>query len=252
VLIPLGELGYALGAPIPGRIGAAPPALSAYVLPRLAARAPDGRPWRLRLVSARIVADAGGPDYVAQVEMRPPAGASLRRFAFTDAAVIDRVRNHFVLVLVRTDYAGGQLSEEPRLVGGLQWDARTLTVDRGPGSAWRGFGSALALGMRHIAEGHDHLLFLMALLLPAPLIARDRRWCEYGGLRFTLRRLAGVVTAFTVGHSITLIGGAAFGWRLPAPAGGGGRSRSPSWSRRRTPRGRCSPGASRWSPPASG
>jgi hypothetical protein len=216
VLIPLGELGYALGAPIPGRIGPAPAALSGYVLPRLAARSPDGRAWTLRLTSARIVADAGGPDYVARVEMRPPQGATLRRFAFTDAAVIDRVRNHFVLVLVRTDYAGGQLADEPRLVGGLQWDARTLTVDRGPGSAWRGFGSALALGMRHIAQGHDHLLFLMALLLPAPLVAAAGRWGGYGGLRFTLGRLAGVVSAFTVGHSITLIGGAFFGWRLPA------------------------------------
>jgi len=70
--------------------------------------------------------------------------------------------------------------------------------------------------MRHIAEGHDHLMFLMALLLPAPLIARDRRWREAGGLRFTARRLVKVVTAFTVGHSVTLIGGAFFGWRLPA------------------------------------
>src|SRR5438045_3779903 len=34
--------------------------------------------------------------------------------------------------------------------------------------------------------------------------------------RCTLGRLAGVVSAFTLGHSVTLIGGAFFGWRLPA------------------------------------
>jgi hypothetical protein len=148
--------------------------------------------------------------------MRPPSGATSRAFDFGYTGVIDKVRNHFVLVLVRSDYGGGQVSEDPRLLGGLQWDARALRVDRGPESAWRGFASAVALGMRHIAEGHDHLLFLLALLLPAPLIARDRRWRDYGGLRFTAGRLAAVVIAFTLGHSLTLIGGAVFGWRLPA------------------------------------
>jgi hypothetical protein len=216
LLIPLGELGYAVGRPIPGRLGPAPAELNAYVTPRVAVRSPDGRAWSIRLVGARIVADAGGPDYLAQFALTPPPGAALRQFDLTDRAVIDRVRNHFVLVLVRTDYAGGQLSEQPRLLGGLQWDAQTLRIDRGPASAWRGFGSAVGLGMRHIAEGHDHLLFLLALLLPAPLIARDRRWRDFGGLGFTVRRLAGVVTAFTLGHSVTLIGGAFLGWRLPA------------------------------------
>jgi hypothetical protein len=81
----------------------------------------------------------------------------------------------------------------------------------------------MRLGMRHIAEGHDHLLFLIALVLPAPLLAsaggtkRFRLWGGFGGARHTARRLISVVSAFTVGHSITLIGGAFFGWRLPSP-----------------------------------
>jgi hypothetical protein len=69
--------------------------------------------------------------------------------------------------------------------------------------------------MHHIAEGHDHLLFLIALLLPAPVLAAGRRWNGYGGWRHTLRTLVAVVSAFTVGHSVTLIGGAFFGWQLP-------------------------------------
>ena len=44
------------------------------------------------------------------------------------------------------------------------------------------------LGVKHILGGYDHLLFLLALLLP-------------GG---SIGRLAGIVTAFTVAHSITL------------------------------------------------
>ncbi len=50
------------------------------------------------------------------------------------------------------------------------------------------FGSFFVLGVSHILEGYDHLLFLLAVLLVGGSIAR----------------LAGIVTAFTVAHSITL------------------------------------------------
>ena len=68
---------------------------------------------------------------------------------------------------------------------------------------------------RHIADGTDHLLFLLALILPAPLVAAGGRWGGYAGGRTALRRIVKVVTAFTLGHSITLVLGA-LGWaRLP-------------------------------------
>jgi hypothetical protein len=60
------------------------------------------------------------------------------------------------------------------------------------------------LGMRHIAEGTDHLLFLLALLLPAPLKVFAGRWGPPVGIRQSLLRIAGIVTAFTIGHSATL------------------------------------------------
>jgi len=67
-----------------------------------------------------------------------------------------------------------------------------------------GFASIFRLGMRHIAEGTDHLLFLLALLLPAPLLALGSRWAGFAGVRHSLFQILRVVTAFTVGHSITL------------------------------------------------
>jgi hypothetical protein len=67
-----------------------------------------------------------------------------------------------------------------------------------------GFTSLFRLGMRHIAEGTDHLLFLLALLLPAPLLALGSRWTGFAGARHSLLQILRVVTAFTIGHSITL------------------------------------------------
>jgi hypothetical protein len=75
--------------------------------------------------------------------------------------------------------------------------------------------SFFRLGMRHIAEGTDHVLFLLALLLPAPLVVSGSRWGPPAGVRQSLLRILGIVTAFTIGHSLTL-GLAALGFvRVP-------------------------------------
>jgi hypothetical protein len=67
-----------------------------------------------------------------------------------------------------------------------------------------GFASLFRLGMRHIAEGTDHLLFLLALLLPAPLLALGSHWTGFAGARHSQLQILRVATAFTIGHSITL------------------------------------------------
>ena len=59
-------------------------------------------------------------------------------------------------------------------------------------------------GIAHIAAGFDHLLFLVALLLPSVLVRNGRRWEPVTSFPRALRSVAGTVTAFTAAHSITL------------------------------------------------
>jgi HupE / UreJ protein len=66
------------------------------------------------------------------------------------------------------------------------------------------FSSLFRLGMRHIAEGTDHLLFLLMLMLPAPLLVVASRWKGPRAVRGSLLHIVSIVTAFTVGHSLTL------------------------------------------------
>jgi hypothetical protein len=67
-----------------------------------------------------------------------------------------------------------------------------------------GFGSFVREGIHHIWIGYDHILFLLSLLLPAVLAWRDHGWDAVAGPRAALRDVLGIVTAFTVAHSITL------------------------------------------------
>ena len=75
--------------------------------------------------------------------------------------------------------------------------------------------AAVRSGVHHIWSGYDHLLFLLALLLPAVLRRRpDGRWTGVDDVRTAGADIARVVTAFTIAHSITL-SLAAFGVLAP-------------------------------------
>lgn len=59
-------------------------------------------------------------------------------------------------------------------------------------------------GVWHIWIGFDHILFLLALLLPAVVYRRDGRWEAVGSLREAAAEVLKVVSAFTLAHSATL------------------------------------------------
>ncbi|HKE46642.1 MAG TPA: HupE/UreJ family protein [Rhodanobacteraceae bacterium] len=71
-------------------------------------------------------------------------------------------------------------------------------------SAWTQLHGYIADGITHIAAGFDHLLFLVALLLPSVLVRSGRRWVPVTSFPRALRNVAATVTAFTAAHSITL------------------------------------------------
>lgn len=62
----------------------------------------------------------------------------------------------------------------------------------------------LAQGITHIFGGLDHLLFLIALMLPAVQTRTNGAWQARRDLRSALVQVAWIATAFTVAHSITL------------------------------------------------
>ena len=231
VQIPLNELqaafGHAVNDSSAGLVARLGPQLRAYLTQHIRAQSPDGGLWIIS-VGTLTVEETQNPinglyrELRAQVRLAPPAGKELRRFVFQYDAVVHQVVTHKILVSVRQDWERGQVAEEnPVQVGVIELDIVNnrilpLSVNLETGSSWAGFEAMVRLGMRHIAEGTDHLLFLLVLLLPAPLLVsggpgRRLGWANFGGVGYSLRRLVLIVTAFTVGHSLTLLLGS-LGW----------------------------------------
>ncbi|MFL6664879.1 MAG: HupE/UreJ family protein [Rhizobacter sp.] len=64
--------------------------------------------------------------------------------------------------------------------------------------------SFLREGVRHILTGYDHVLFLLCLLLPSVMRRTPRGWQPVEHLGQAVWPVLGIVTAFTLAHSITL------------------------------------------------
>lgn len=135
-----------------------------------------------------VILEASCPSPVDEVQLR-------------DETIFDTDPQHEAFVRVRW---------------GDEGDAHVLRAGRqelalgAPPSTLGLVGRFLVEGMSHLVTGYDHLLFLLSLVLTAGGLAVRE------GIRKAARDVAWIVTAFTLGHSVTLIA-AALGWVvLPA------------------------------------
>jgi len=187
----------------------------------------DGRTLHPQLVSAefppieQMRAGVGEIhiEYAAELPSVTPGGGPERRLILENHNQTTKVV-YLVNALASTDPAirlGAQRRNDVQSSYELDYMEQDYTqygaADRPVLRWWRGVHgqfnslgvpSLFHLGVRHIAEGTDHLLFLLVLLLPAPLLATGRRWESTASVRDSLLRIVRIVTAFTVGHSITL------------------------------------------------
>jgi hypothetical protein len=71
-------------------------------------------------------------------------------------------------------------------------------------STWNQVQQYVHEGIWHIWQGYDHVLFLLALLLPAVLRRVADRWEPTPDFLSAFWEVLAIVTAFTIAHSITL------------------------------------------------
>ncbi|MEU4243919.1 HupE/UreJ family protein [Actinoplanes sp. NPDC026619] len=213
--LPLSDFVRASGIEVTAAtVAAQQDALRSYLIAYIRPATTGGAAWTVRVgdlsvTDAEQTSTGTYQELVASATLTPPAGGDLRHFIFRYDVVVHQVVTHTVLVSVRQDWAAGQVGSDAVQVGTIQIDSRTmtvppLTVNLEHGSTWSGFLAMAELGGNHILAGTDHLLFLLILLLPAPLLATAGRWRGLIGPRAAAGRIGRTTLAFTIGHSAAL------------------------------------------------
>jgi uncharacterized membrane protein YqjE len=82
--------------------------------------------------------------------------------------------------------------------------ARVFAIQIDPQASPPSFLGFVGAGVHHILSGIDHILFLLALLLPSVLVRGPNGWQPAPQWKPVLLDVLRIVTAFTVAHSITL------------------------------------------------
>ena len=168
-------------------------AVAGYALSRLHVRA-DGSPATLRVTELLVDTHSDGAYAVVRLSMegaRRPSTLQVNYNAFFDI--------------------------DPKHCGlfRLQYEGLTRLSVFNPESASQSFDLTTAAppisfltfvreGVWHIWSGYDHILFLLALLLPGVLRRAKGTWQPVPAARPAFMNVLKVVTAFTAAHSITL------------------------------------------------
>jgi len=121
------------------------------------------------------------------------------------SVLFDRAPNHRGLLVIENNWKTGTFNNEANVSLIFEPGRERQTLDLSDSSTWRGFAAMVRLGTHHIWIGLDHILFLLALLLPS-VVQRGagNRWEPVAKFSTALIHVIKVVTVFTVAHTITL------------------------------------------------
>jgi hypothetical protein len=168
--------------------------ITSYVLARLTLRSADAVCAPTPPKGIEIASHSDGAYAVVQIDARCPADVKSLGVDYRLFFELDPQHRG----IVRIDAAG---TSRTHTLSAHEPDAR---FDLGDAGRLRQLGAILKEGIIHIWRGYDHVLFLLALLLPSVLRREDKTWEPVARLRPALVDVLRIVTAFTVAHSITL------------------------------------------------
>lgn len=205
--LPLNRLelafGHALAEQPAQALSAHGAALADYLLQHVGARSASGS-WQVLRPQLRV-RDDGAAELLAEFELVAPSPQAVRAGTLLFDAITHEVRTHRVQVFLRNDWASGRVGGTPQLLGELNSTQRQVEVQLDAARLGAGLRTLFADGAKHILEGTDHLLFLLLLVLVAPLTVQAGRWGDARTPIAALRRTVWIVSAFTLGHTVTLV-----------------------------------------------
>jgi len=176
--------------------------IKGYLHQRLGLRA-QGRPIALRFTTHQYRRIPVG-QYLAlsfEAEVRAPLPGA---YAIHYSVLFDADPQHRGFLVVHTNTLTGDVNsgEETSLV--FTPERQDQVLDLAALSPWSSFTAFVGHGVWHILIGLDHVLFLLALLLPSVLERTKQGWRPLSALRPAALNLLTIITLFTVAHTLTL------------------------------------------------
>ncbi|MEM9526342.1 MAG: HupE/UreJ family protein [Bacteroidota bacterium] len=152
------------------------------------------------------------PDFVQYNFTLPELKEMPEKFSVTYNAVMGAYAKHRGYLLIENNWAGGVVNNHVMINYIFSPDAPSTEIDLSENSVWKGLWALVKLGIWHIWIGLDHILFIVALILPA-VVRRDptetgpfgiSKWRPVEKFKPAFLYIIKIVTFFTIAHSITL------------------------------------------------
>lgn len=182
-----------------------PEAIHAYSADHIAVSDINGTQWPISFGGFDGLEGADGAYLIVEFAVDREFVEVPRQFVVSYDAIMHAMPERDALLAIATDFGSGTFNNEADTLLRYIADDTTQTVDLGDTSFWSGVTGVVALGVEHIRIGTDHILFVVALVLPAVLIfVRPNGWQPAPSFGSSLWRVLKIVTMFTVAHTITL------------------------------------------------
>ena len=129
--------------------------------------------------------------------------------------LFDKDDKHRGMLIVEYNWKAGIVDNEALISNIYSPDKTQQGLSLADASLWKGFVALVKLGVWHIWIGLDHILFILALILPAVVYRRKEsdalaaaskvgEWMPVEKFKPAFWYIIKIITFFTVAHSITL------------------------------------------------
>ncbi|PHN08616.1 HupE/UreJ family protein [Flavilitoribacter nigricans] len=215
------DINRAIGSNLPDdltmeQLQAVLPQIQAYFLDRSSIKTGDGTEYTIRFREPEILDLEEMEDFVRFHFDLEGVSEVPDALDVSYNVLFDRAPKHRGLLIIEHNWKAGVLNNEALAYGIFAPDDTQKTVDLTDASIWKGFMNLVRLGIWHIWIGLDHILFIVALILPS--VVRRRReddpspvdsnysptWKPVDRFRPAFLYIIKVITFFTLAHSITL------------------------------------------------
>ncbi|MGZ5285343.1 MAG: HupE/UreJ family protein, partial [Kaistella sp.] len=187
-----------------------------YVLQNASFSATDGSGYQIRFTEPDILrAEVFGDFVLLKFELegvkKVPEKINVQYEAF-----IKDISGHTALLVIEENKNTGLANNESMHSLEFSPGRTKQELSTTENFLWRSFLAMIKSGIYHIWIGFDHILFLLALLLPSVLRFRSKKgevtgvdlnnkgWKPVDRLKPALMNIVKIVTCFTIAHSITL------------------------------------------------